>query len=237
MIATVCKFIALGLNLIGYSAWFIANWLMPDQKRLTNKWYGFAKIKEQLLFSTLMGFIGTTLCSVASLLPFLFPSAAWIFLIGNIMWTVAELHKLYNPPVNKEYISPNQHAVFSYTLTITAISLVTAIATSLAFVFPPATLPITLFSSLICASLSVEALKYQYESTFGIQESSPFFGSYDTMTELLVSETGNESIYLKAPCHGANLFPKAPAPDIAMNPVKQILKNANPDGHAFSSPL
>ena len=186
IVSAVFRFLSLGLYFGGYSSWFAASLMQPGQKQPKDKWYAFAKLKEQFLFSSLVGFIATALSVAAVFVPVLFPPAAWLFFLGNVIWAIGELHKLKHPPAHKEDFShTRQKAYLSYAITTTAISLVTALAATLMVVFPPATLTITIFSLLICVGLGALALECWLNSNFGKHEPLKKADSYTNITDEL----------------------------------------------------
>lgn len=191
LVSAVFRFLSLGLYFGAYSTWFASSLMQPGQKQPKDKWYAFAKLKEQFLLSSLVGFIATALSVAAVFVPVLFPPAAWLFFLGNIIWTIGELHKLKHPPEHKEDFShTKQKAYLNYAITTTAISLVTALAATLMVVFPPATLTLTVLSLLICVGLGTLAFEYWLNSNFGKHEPLKKAGSYTNITdELGVSPT------------------------------------------------
>ncbi|MGC1182212.1 hypothetical protein [Legionella sp.] len=199
--APIFGYISLAFYLIGYAAWCGYNFLRPEDQKQENKWYGFAKIKAQFLFSSLIGFTATVVSIAAIFIPFLYPSAAWLFLLANIFWAIGEYHKLKTPPNNDENY-------FSYILTTTVISLVTAITATLSFVFPIAALPIFIFSLLIYISLGALALEFLLNSKFDDPKPVQYSESYFKMNNKLgpdptcASKNNNVPVF----SHGKNFF-------------------------------
>ncbi|MGL5742490.1 MAG: hypothetical protein ACRCXC_08040 [Legionella sp.] len=191
--SAIFRFVSLGIYLMAYGFCLTANLLHPDHKEHQDKWYGFAQIKEQFIFSSFIGLLGTVTSIAAVFIPALFPPAAWLFCIGNAIWAVGEYHKFKNPPKNDEnYSSSRQRAYLSYSITTTAISLVTAISATLMFVFPPAAIPITIFSLIICAGLGALAFDFWLNSSFGEHKPSPAPNSYHQMSDSLGPSVSND---------------------------------------------
>jgi glucan phosphoethanolaminetransferase (alkaline phosphatase superfamily) len=183
-LSAIFRFVSLGMYLLAYGLWFTANLLHPDHKVHQNKWYGFAQIKEQFLFSSFIGLVATLLSVAAIALPVLLPPAAILFLIGNVLWTIGEYHKLKNPLHNDPQFShTRQRDYLSYAMTTTTISLISAIAAILIFAFPPITIPVTIFSVLLCVGLGVFAFEFYLKSNFGEHKTTPVTNSYNQMTE------------------------------------------------------
>jgi hypothetical protein len=252
IIAAILRFVSLGIYLIGYIMWFIACLLQPEYKRKGAKWYGFAMLKDQLLFSSLIGFIATIISLIAIPIPFLFPAAAWLYTLGNALWAIGEYHKLHNPPEeDKQFSYKKQNAYFKYSVTMTLISLVTAIASSLIIALPLATIPITVFSACICVGLGAFAFENWLEATFGehktgsnsknhikttTNEAPPPENIPKPESELKPdpkseSEPESEPEPEPAPYHGKSLFPSEISlkckTEIKNNPPSDLLNNAD----------
>lgn len=205
--AAAFRFISLGIYLAAYSAWFAASYKQKEHERAHDQWYGFAKIKEQFLFSSFIGFIATVMSVGAVFVPALFPPAAWLFVLGNIIWSIAEYHKLHNPPADKKFSYAQQEAYMSYAASTAAISFVTASSATIMFFFPPIAIPVTVFSLLLCAGLSTLAFEYWLNSSFGDHEPAPVPSSYNLM---------NADLGLKSSLE--NTFDNTPVPSPAQNP-------------------
>ncbi|WP_131794698.1 hypothetical protein [Fluoribacter gormanii] len=186
LVSAIFRFISLGVYSLAYLSWFIACHLHPDHPEHYRKWYGFAQIKEQFLFSSIIGFTATIISVAAVFVPALFPPAAWLFLLGNIIWSIGEYHKFKNPPPGDEsFSSTRQKAYVSYAITSTAISLVAATAATLIFFFPPMAIPITIFSLLVCVGLGAFAFEFWLNCNFGQHEPDQPPESYYEMSGIL----------------------------------------------------
>lgn len=240
--SAIFRFTSLGSYLLAYGSWFLANLLHSGHQEREDKWYGFAKIKEQFLFSSLLGFIATILSVVAVVLPVLFPPAAWLFLLGNLIWAIGEYHKLNNPPADDaDFSQTRQQAYFAYAATTTAISLVTAVAATLMLIFPPAAIPITIFSLLICVGLGALALEHWMDSSFGAHEPSQAPSSHNKMAKELSPTLSAENIHSQAPYQGKSPLTTSTTKEekhkIERAPLSQLADDADLDGHGLSSAL
>lgn len=169
MVAGVFRFLSLGLYLGGYSTWFLGSAADEGYKNQLNKWYGFAQLKNQYMISSLLGFAATVISIAAVFVPALFPPAAWLYAVANAIWAISEYHKSKNPPpkeMDPNYNQSQQEDYHGYAISITAISVVTAIAATLIAVFPLAAVPITIFSLLIGGGLGVLAGEFWFNATF-----------------------------------------------------------------------
>lgn len=248
LVSAICRFLSLGLYLTGYGLWFISNLLLTGHKQSDDKWYGFAKIKEQLLYSSLIGFVATVFSVAAVFVPVLFPPAAWLFFIGNVIWAISEYHKLKNPPEDENFSYTKQNAYQSYAMTNAAISLVSAVAATLIFVFPLIAIPITISSLLLCIGLGVLASEYWLSAYFGDHKPLKDSDSHRKMS----NELGytHEKKHSPAPHHKKNfLFNPKEKNDklIEMAPMSHLKKeglkisstfsHSEEDGLSRSSPL
>lgn len=232
IVAAAFRFVSLGIYLLGYSMWFLASLMQPEHKRKDTKWYGFAKFKEQFLFSSLIGFIATVVSVVAISMPILFPLAAWLYVLGNAMWAIGEYHKLKNPPAHDENFSyERQKSYFKYTATTTLISLVAAISSCLIIAFPLATIPITFFSLGICIGLGAFAFENWLDSAFGNHKPEHKIGSYNKLDSQLSSSCSLKNENEQEPYHGKSLFAssemKKPTPRIETYAQPELPENAD----------
>ncbi|ARB91083.1 hypothetical protein [Legionella longbeachae] len=185
LVSTIFKFLSLGIYSLAYGSWSIACLLHPDHKEHHQKWYGFAQIKEQFFFSSFLGLIATGLSIAAVFVPVLFPAAAWLFLVGNVLWTIGEYHKLKNPPQDNEDFSYTQQKNYLYyAITSCVISLVSAVSATLVVAFPPFLIPITIFSLLLYTGLGSLAFEYWLHSKSSDNPLS-IKGSYYQMNDSL----------------------------------------------------
>ncbi|KTC89036.1 hypothetical protein OQJ15_05465 [Fluoribacter dumoffii] len=184
--AAAFRFISLGVYLLAYLSWLTASVLHPDHREHHLKWYGFAQIKEQFMLSSFIGFTATIISVAAVFLPALLPPAAWLFLLGNIIWTIGEIHKLKNPPQPHDKSSySRQEAYVSYAITSSVMTLVTAASATLIFLFPPAAIPITIFSLIICTGMGALAFEFWLKSTFSDLTQDEINDSYAQMGDSL----------------------------------------------------
>lgn len=183
----VVKIIAFVLYLIAYSLWLIRTILDPDEKTTHDKWYNFAQLKEQFRLSALVGMLGCVLSILGVFFPVFLLPAAWLFLIGNTIWTIGEYHKINNPPTHDElYSQSHQSAYLSYAVLITTMTLITTLATTLIFIFPAISVPLLICSSLICLGLGLLAWKHWIEANFGEHPPNQVvIQSYEQMNYLL----------------------------------------------------
>ncbi|WP_454780877.1 hypothetical protein [Legionella sp. WA2022007384] len=223
--AAIFRFLSLGIYSLAYLCWFTACHLHPDHPEHYRKWYGFAQIKEQFLYSSIIGFTATIISVAAIFVPALFPPAAWLFLLGNILWSIGEYHKLKNPPPDENFSSTRQSAYLSYAKTSTVISLVAATAATFIFLFPPAAIPITIFSLLICVGLGALAFEFWLNCNFG-QHEPDHANSYYEMTETLGPSVSEEHSNSKSPEPEPSCFsgffsnPKQKSPEPTKSTVK-----------------
>ncbi|WP_133135379.1 hypothetical protein [Legionella rowbothamii] len=231
--AAAFRFASLGLYLIAYSFWFAASYNQPEHERANSEWYGFAQIKEQFLFSSLAGFIATVVSVAAIFVPALFPPAAWLFVLGNTFWTIGEYHKLNNPPKDQDFSYSQQEAYTSYAASTSIISVVSAISATIMFIYPPITMPLSIFSILVCAGFGVLACEYLLDYNFG-DHPTTFTSSADAMEKGLGAGVSpqNDPTNNHAPIHTKQLFQDASSVvQESVNPI--VAENMAPNNLAI----
>lgn len=194
--------------MLGYGVWFIGSHFHPEHTYNEEEWYGFAQFKEQHLFAATLGLIATVLSIAGIFVPVLLIPAAWMFLGSSCMWATSEYHKLNNPhPQEEDYSHTYQKAYFKYALTLAGMSLVTAVCTTLIFLFPPLTIPILIGSGIVIAGLSVVAAEMWLNYTFGNHKPTPVPStSHQQMIERLGPKQELEETNSPAPYHGESLL-------------------------------
>jgi hypothetical protein len=194
---------------MAYGLWFVANLFYPDHKKRQEKWYGFAQFKEQLMYSSIIGFVATLLSVGAIFCPPLILPAVWLYLIGGIFWNIGEYHKFKNPPLDDlNFSSAKQNAYFSYSITATSMSFVAALATTIIYFFPPITIPVLVISALLSTALGALALEYWSSFTFGGHKPTPIYTNSVEMTQFLGPSTSPNPTSSPNPCHFPNLLQK-----------------------------
>jgi hypothetical protein len=183
----IVKIIAFVLYLIAYSLWLIRTLIDPDEKTAQDQWYNFAQLNEQFRLSALLGMLGCVLSIAGVFFPVFLLPAAWLFLIGNTIWTIGEYHKTNIPPNHDPlYSQSHQSAYLSYAIYITSMTLVTTLVTTLIFIFPAISVPLLICSSLICLGLGLLAWERWIEANYGEHPPNQVVNeSYEQMNYLL----------------------------------------------------
>lgn len=183
-IGRICKLAAIGCNYAGYLFWLASAQVSKDQERLKNKWYAFAKIKNQHRLTSLLGVLATTLALIGFFIPVMLIPAFWLFTLSNIIWAITTFHQKRNLPQDDPRYTPKGYDnYFNYVILSTAASVVAAIGTTLIFCFPAATLPILIIVMSISALITLPSLSYLVESVNpdGFDLSHTFEPSYQMM--------------------------------------------------------
>lgn len=229
ILSVLFRLISLNFYAIAYSLWLSANLLRPDEEKIKDKWYGFAQIKDQFFISSILGLIATTLSITSVFIPPLFPPAAWIFLFGNTLWTIGELHKLNNPSPNDPNFSyTRQNDYYKYAVTTTVISAITAISATVIFIFPPITMIVTISSLLVCVGIGVFSCEFWLSSNFGKHKPTPIPESYNQMKDILGASVSIELSDVLEPSYSSYLFePKEPR---ANKIIDSVIENENEYG-------
>lgn len=223
----------------GYSAWFLSSYIQEEHTAHKTRWYGFAKIKIQFLVSSFIGFVATVLSIAAIFMPILLPPAAWLFLLGNIIWGIGEYHKLKKPPKDATLTPAQQKAYVDYAITTIAISLISAVAATLIFLFPPIAAPLTIFSLLLCTALGALAFELWLKSTISTEkEKNTLTDSYLTMSHDLNHTPAPTEELTKAPYHSKEFFPDIDSSEQNANLIEMLsVVSAEHDSQTLYSPL
>jgi hypothetical protein len=176
-----------------YSTWFLASTLYPDHPGLSTEWYGFAEFKTQHIAAAFIGMIAV-LCSLAA---FMFPPvailASWLFLFGNCIWLISELHKheimkndarIQTLTHDKAYSKNRQQIYIQYASIIASIALVTALSTTLSLLFPSIALIVVTSAFVIGVCLSAVAAQKWVEYFVFYHPPDKPVESYQTMQRL-----------------------------------------------------
>lgn len=165
VLQSILNVVSLIAYLVGYVTWFIASLFYPDHPRKRDSWYGFTEFKQQFQLSALLGTVATIMCFIN---PVLIIPAAWIYALSNSLWSIAEYHKRENPNRSDPlYSTAKQNYYFKYTLHITIISTITAAASTLALIFPPASFVILAASTTLCICSAIAGFYNWYKCMFG----------------------------------------------------------------------
>lgn len=177
----VIDLIVLSAYLAGYSAWYLATLFYPHHPRQKNAWYSFSSFRQQYQASALLGALATLLFLTQ---PALSLPATWLYTLSNITWLIGEYHKSLNPPsYNKNYSSERQAVYLHYVTITTSVSLLNAVAATIAFVFPAAAGISFLSATIVGNLLTIGAFYYYHTSTSG--EFKPDSESYLDISERL----------------------------------------------------
>lgn len=188
MISTILNILSLGMYACGYLLWYISSHLNPDQANKRPEWYGFAQVKDQARIAAIVGLLATAFSAAALFVPVILIPAAWLFMLSNVFLVISEYHKYKNPPSDDpEYSEDKQFATLIYALTVTAITLLIAIATTLIFLFPVIMVPTLIFSAVVGITLGVIALHCWQMVTFESPQSAPTTSSHQHMIASLGS--------------------------------------------------
>lgn len=151
--------------LIGYGAWYLESLINGQtHPHKGNGWYTFAEFKTQNEIAALVGTIAAILLLVA---PELIVPIAWLFAISNVFWAIAAHHKSNVIHPEDDNYSTDKQKMYSYLcMTVTSLSLITAVAATLMFFLPftaPVAMPILTGVGiiLICANIGI-GLKWHF---------------------------------------------------------------------------
>lgn len=167
LLSGISNLLAMGFYALGYILWLGACRLAPNHPALPNKWYGFSQFRDQHAVSAIIGVTATICCCFLFLTQSLIIPVSWLFLLSNIFWAIGEYHKLNNPsPNDSNFIYERQELYCYYSVSIVGLSLMTAIATTIAFVFPPAAMIVLGVSLAVGFFLAAAAAYFWIRYTF-----------------------------------------------------------------------
>lgn len=204
IVSSIINLISLVMYFLGYLLWYLGSFIFPNRQRSEDQWYGFAQFREQYKLAAIIGLIATALSIVAIMIPIFILPASWLFLISNAIWTVSEYHKLKNPALYEPNVSVSQQdAYVSYAITMSVISLLTALSTSLILLFPALALPIFFGATLIGVGMGVLAFEFWLKH---LEQDTPNIDQgYEAMSSLNLNNLPLDTSSLK-PHHTKSLF-------------------------------
>lgn len=164
LLSVIFNYITFITYIVGYLFWYLAAIMYPSYPRKSDHWYGFAKFKEQYLLAAAIGLIASLLCAI---MPSMVIPAAFLYVLSNVVWTISEFHKKNNPPNNEDNYSPTRQKFYiRYALLITMGSVLTAVSLVLFTIFPAATVPILMISSILGGGIIMGIAYHWYVCTF-----------------------------------------------------------------------
>lgn len=177
------------LYFIAYLLWLTSCQLHPHHPRKEWSWYGFTEFKHQHRIAALIGTIAVIACIIALILPMATIPACWLFVLSNCFWCIAEYHKYKHPPKNDaNYSSTQQKNYIYYTLLITAVSIISAIATTLVITCPVIAAPTLIIAAVFCFILSVTALHFWIKYSFEPGKPASCLDSHQIMAKELSAQ-------------------------------------------------
>lgn len=173
------------LWIVGYTTWYV-NTLFYEKETpaKTDRWYGFAKFKEQHQIAALLGTIAAILRFVV---PTLIAPAAALFFISNVFWTIGVVHKKNKPPKladEPEYLPKKQVAYTYLAYGVTLLSFVTALSATSIALFPltaPMMIPI---ATCVASALAAVNLMLLIKYLFGHHQPDTLAPSRPATTEI-----------------------------------------------------
>lgn len=209
LIAPFFNLAALGFNLIGHSAWFLASHFYPEHSQHYKEWYGFAPFKEQHTFAATIGMIGSVISIAAIAFPPLLIPAVWLFALGNVFWSIGEYHKFKSPPKDDDYSESYQSSYLNYAIAMTALGFVSALSATLIILCPPLLLAVSIVSTIVTVGLGITVGGYWYDYTFNEHAKttdSKQSHSYDLIAQALGNSCALEHSCTPEPYHGTSVL-------------------------------
>ncbi|MDX1838269.1 hypothetical protein DIZ81_10355 [Legionella taurinensis] len=192
-VSSLFNLLSLMCYLTAYTLWLAACERYPDHPPRTQSWYGLVQFKNQHKVAAVLGTLAILICVAAIAFPPALIASAWLFLVSNVLWCIAEYHKMRHPPVyDKEYSSKRQAVYMRYALLMTSASIVTAVATTLVFCFPPAALATLITATILCLLINLVALQDWVVFTWVKHPPDAWEQSHTHMNNELGCELGHE---------------------------------------------
>ena len=183
IIAVIFNLVSLFAYLVGYVAWYLAAFIQPNYPRKKDDWYGFAQFKDQYKIAALIGTIATIAAIMSIIAPPLIIPTAWIYTMSNSIWSISEYHKKNNPsPHDQDVSSTKQSHYFRYALLIAISSIITTLAATVVFLFPPSAFIIVTGSTIVSTALTIASLYYWGECAFGHNPPDSINHTYNTLS-------------------------------------------------------
>ncbi len=162
------RFLSLLAYFIAYSLWFAGCQFYPNQFDSGDEWYNFAQFKHQHTMAAVLGMLAVV-CGISA---FFFPpialAASWLYVLSNCLWLISEYHKKENPSLHgKEYSGDQQSTYLTYAKLVTTMTLITAIATTIAILAPTFAVTVIILTGAFSIGLGSLAFIYWVDYTFG----------------------------------------------------------------------
>lgn len=168
-IATTIHAISLLFYFAGYLFWLTSSEVYKDYAITNEHWYTFASIKTQYSLASWLGMFAVACCSLSFFYSSLLVPTYWIFVLCNFCWSSAEETILDNPPpkeIDHEFSTSYQKAYSRYSKLITALSVLTALSTTMTTFFPSVAVIIFSVSPFISIPLTFFIAHAFYIATF-----------------------------------------------------------------------
>lgn len=180
-IPVIASFISLCFSGLGYLMWLIASSLHPEEQYPTPQWHGFIPFRKQHIIASVFGLVASALSIAGLFIPIFFIPSIWIFLASNVTWTISEYHKMHNPPQDDPtYSNFRQSNYFVYAAVLTLMTLITTVASTLAFITPLAATTLLLMGTIINVAFGGVAAKCWFDFNYTSQAHAPQ-SSYSNM--------------------------------------------------------
>lgn len=180
--------VSLLLYVVGNCLWIISSRLRPNCTPKNEGWLDFTQFKNQHQGAAFLSLLGIACCFLGIAFPATLIPAFWLFVLSNILWTIAEYHKQIHPPsYDPEYSPYGQKYHVRYALLTTSISFIHALSATLIFFFPPLALFLLISSTAVSLALGLIAAKYWFKGR--VLSSEYFQSSYQIMYGLSLAKS------------------------------------------------
>ena len=157
------------INLMAYSCWLTASFMIPEYPQKAKAWYRFSQFKHQNKSAAFAGMLSVLFFTGALFFPVLMIPGCWCVAVSNLFWLSGEHHRYHNPPDwDTDFNKKSQHIYLKYVGFMTATGVSTALLMTVAFIFPASSVFILTLIGVLSFFFAANAAQYwlaQYNVT------------------------------------------------------------------------
>ncbi len=157
------------INLMAYSCWLTASFMIPEHPKKAKGWYGFVQFKHQNKGAAIAGVFSVLFFTGALFFPALMVPGCWCIAVSNLFWLSSEYHRYHNPPSwDMDFNKKRQHIYLKYVGFMCATGVSTALLMTVSLIFPASSVFILTFIGVLSFFFATNATQYwlaQYNVT------------------------------------------------------------------------
>jgi hypothetical protein len=153
LIAPIIRATNLASYLVGYAAWYISSLFSKASTTTYSQWYSYKDSRKQQQIAGVLGLMAAILCIIY---PLAIIPTSWLYTLSNIHWLLAERNKMNSPSSTDPTYSTQKQTIYCYyAACVTIVGLITALTTTLIFLFPLMTTLLLPYATYIGLGLSI----------------------------------------------------------------------------------